>query len=226
MLPPGCADETVTITLDAYLPSNTQKHSLLSAVFDITTNVETFKKPLTVHIPHCANIKSEEDKDRMYFLVMYENSHEFKKGCFEIGKSFGSVKLNKFGMVVILDGLLSAYLDPLSLFISSGVAQSQAVIDPNLKEKHRSGANVKIKKKYLDLLILPKSHEENWFGKYCIIQDISTYWQVTKVIIANTYGYICVASYVCISTTLNDKIKTLKTISLDRNCRRVHIQDS
>ena len=184
MLPPGCADETVTITLDAYLPSSTQEHCLFSAVFDVITNVKTFKKPLTVHIPHCANIKSEEDKDRLCFLVMHKNSHEFKKGCFEIGKSFGSIELHKFSMIFIVDGLLSTFLDPLSLFISSGVAQSQAVIDGNLKEKCTSGANVKINKKYLDLFILPKSREENWFGKYCIIQDISTYWQVSKVIIA------------------------------------------
>ena len=38
----------------------------------------------------------------------------------------------------------------------------------------------KINKRYLDLLILPKSHHEmnNWHGTYCVIQDTPTYWQV------------------------------------------------
>ena len=180
MLPPGCADKTVAITLEAYLPSSTQEHCLLSAVFDVTTNVETFKKPVTVHIPHCANIRSEEDKERLYFLILHKDFHEFIKGYFEIGGSFGSIELTKFSKVTIIDYLLSpisSCLAPLSSFFTS---DSPAVI-----ERHTSGANVKkINKKYLDLLILPKSHNDisnKWCGKYCVIQDNSTYRQVRKI---------------------------------------------
>ena len=182
MLPPGCADGTVTVTLEAYLPSSTQEHCLLSAVFDVTTNVETLKKPVTVHIPHCVNIKSEEDKERLCFLILHKESHELKKGHFEIGKSFGSVELTKFSKVTILDYFLlpfSSCLAPLSSFITSDIAKSEAVVD-----RHTNKASVKkINKKYLDLLILPKSHKEmnNWHGTYCVIQDISTYWQVNKL---------------------------------------------
>ena len=178
MLPPGCADETVTVILDALLPSSTQEDCLISAVFNVTTNVETFKKSVTVHIPHCANIKSEEDKDRLNFLVVHKNSHELKKGHFEVGKSYGSIELKKFSMLAIVDELLSVR-DLLSSFIQSGLAKPQAATDVKLKERHTSGANhKKITRRYLDLLILPKSNDEKWFGKYCIIQDISTYWQV------------------------------------------------
>ena len=186
MLPPGCADETVTVTLDAYLPSSTQDHSLLSAVFDVTTSIEKFKKPVTVHIPHCANITSEEDKERLRFLVVHKDSHEYKKGYFEIGKSFGSVELDNFSFLTIVDMFLSSFLDPLSSFNTSGLAESQAVTDVNLKKRHAIGASVKkISKRYMDILILPKSHNEmsdNWNGKYCVIQDISTCWQVNIVI--------------------------------------------
>ena len=184
MLPPGCADETVTITLQAYLPSSTQEHGLLSAVFDVTTSIETFKKPVTVTIPHCVNIKSEEDKERLYFLILHKHSHEFKKGYFEIGKLFGSVELTKFSKFAIFDYLLlpfSSCLAPLASFIMPGLTESQAVIDVNSKLVHKSGTNVKkIDERYLDLLILPKSHSEmsNWHGTYCIIQNIPTYWQV------------------------------------------------
>ena len=179
-LPPGCADDTVTITLEASLPSSTQEHCLLSAVFDVTTNVETLKKPVTVHVPHCVNIKSEQDKERLCFLILHKDSRELEKGNFEIGKSFGSVELTKFSKVTILDYFLlpfSTCLAPLSSFITTNSVESQAV----MKEKHTSGANVKkINKRYLDLLILPESHSEmnNWHGTYCVIQDIPTYWQV------------------------------------------------
>ena len=184
VLPPDCADDTVTITLEASLPCSTQEHCLLSAVFDVTTNVKTLKKPVTVHVPHCVNIKSEQDIDRLYFLILHKDSRELKKGYFEIGKSFGSVELTEFSKVTILDYLLlpfSTCLAPLSSFITTNSVESQAATNVNLKEKRTSDASVKkINKRYLDLLILPKSHHEmnNWHGTYCVIQDIPTYWQV------------------------------------------------
>ena len=182
VLPPDCADDTVTITLEASLPSSTQEHCLLSAVFDVTTNVETLKKPVTVHVPHCVNIKSEQDIERLYFLILHKDSHELKKGCFEIGKPFGSVELTKFSKITILDYVLLPFsLALLSSFFTTNLAELQAVTNVDLKEKHTSGANIKkIDKRYLDLLILPKSHSEmnNWHGTYCVIQDIPTYWQV------------------------------------------------
>ena len=180
-MPPGCADETVTVTLEAYLPSSTQEHCILSAVFDVTTSVETLKKPVTLHIPHCVNIKSEEDKERLRFLILHKDSHEFKKGYFKIGKSFGSVELDKFSKAMIVD-IFSPCLDQVYFFVTSFL---KASTDVKLKEEYTGEASVKeISKRYLDLLILPKSAKEiceTWHGKYCIIQDIPTYWQVSKV---------------------------------------------
>ena len=84
ILPPGCTDETITMTLEAYLPSSTQKNSLVSAVFNAHTNVRTFKKLVTICFPHCAVIKSEEDKENLFFLILHNESYEFKKAALKI----------------------------------------------------------------------------------------------------------------------------------------------
>ena len=177
MLPPGCADETVTVTLGAYLPSSTQEHCLLSAVFDVTTSIETFNEPVTVRIPHCANITCEEDKERLRFLILEKDTHEFKKGYFEIGKSFGSIELTKFCYMSIVSFPFSCL--PFSC-LPSIFPQSQPVNDENSMQPSGKANVKKIDKKYLDVLILPKSLDENsmWFGKYLVIPDIFTYWKV------------------------------------------------
>ena len=176
MLPPGFADETVTVTLGAYLLSSTQEHCLLSAVFDVTTSIQTFKEPVTVHIPHCANITCEEDKERLRFLILDKDSHEFKKGYFEIGKSFGSIELTKCCKLTIVDYIFF----PFSSCLRSVFPQLLPVIDEYLTQSSGKANVRKINKKYLDVLILPKSLDEisMWYGMYFVIQDISTYWEV------------------------------------------------
>ena len=181
ILPPGCADETITITLEAYLPSSTQKNCLVSAVFNVHTNIRTFKKPVTICFPHCAFIQSEEDKEKLFFLILHNESYEFKKGCIE--NSYGSIELIEFSKLSItyLTSSFSICPTPLtSRFTSQG--KEFIEISANLEEE----PNIEnIAKRYLDLLILPKSYNEmhHWHGSYCIIPNISTFLQVCNLII-------------------------------------------
>ena len=191
MLPPGCADENITINLQAYLPSSTQEHCLGSAVFDITTNIEKFKKPITVRFPHCMKVSSEKDKENLRFIIFHEDSYEFKKGDFEIGKSFGSTEIEKFSKLSIgqITGTIFTYLTaPFRFFVTSlksictsTKSQNVTMVGSSLKEEDTSEINIqKITKVYVDFLILPEGHDErkDWHGTYCIAQDIPTYWQV------------------------------------------------
>ena len=181
ILPPGCTDETITMTLEAYLPSSTQKNSLVSAVFNAHTNVRAFKKPVTICFPHCAVIKSEEDKENLFFLILHNESYEFKKGCFE--NSFGSIELTEFSKLSIsyLTSSFSICPTPLTTpFTSQG--KQFIEISANLEQEPNPES---ISKRYLDLLILPQCYNEmhHWHGSYCIIPNISTFLQVHMYVI-------------------------------------------
>ena len=178
-LPPNCADGSVAITLKSYLPSSTQEHCFVSAVFDITSNIKNFKKPVTIRFPHCANIKSDKDKEKLCFLVLREKAYELKQGYFEAEKPFGSIEVTEFCRFSIICKYIvspvSYCLRSIKQFISR--SQNKIEIKSNLEEGHTSE---NISRKYLDVLILPEHHNEmkEWHGTYCIIQDNSTYWQV------------------------------------------------
>ena len=103
MLPPDCADGNVNITLEAYLPSSTQEHGLVSAVFNITTNIKRFKKPITIRFPHWVNVKSGQDHKTLHFLICHNDSCEIKTGYFENEKTFGSIDLSEFCFICIGD---------------------------------------------------------------------------------------------------------------------------
>ena len=201
LLPPGCADENITINLQAYLPSSTQEHCLVSAVFDVTTNIEKFKKPVTVRFPHCINIRSENDQEKLWFVIFHNDSYEFKKGYFEIGESFGSITIDKFSKLCIseITGTIFTYLiSPLQFCLTSLIStctstqpQNVTMVESCLREGYTSEINAERDTKiYVDFLILPKHHEEkiDWHGTYCIARDIPTYWQVN---LAN-YKYVAI----------------------------------
>ena len=177
MLPPDCANGAVNVTVQAYLPISTQEHPIVSAVFDITANIKEFEKPVTLRLPHCVNVKSEDDKEMLSFLLLYNDSPTFKKGSFEIGESVGSIELTNFCKVCIFGYTISP--------ISSCFGSTTALAVSGLKctiytSENIKGEQEKVNKSCLDLLILPESHTEirDWHGTYCIIWDIPTYLQV------------------------------------------------
>ena len=176
ILPPKCADGTVNVTIQAYLPVSTQEHPVVSAVFDITTNIMEFKKPVTLRFPHCVNVKSKDDKEKLSFLLLYNDSYKFERGSFEIGETVGSTELTKFCKVCIFGYTMSPF--------SSCFASTTFLVVTGLKFIIESLEKIteEIDKSCLDLLILPKSHTEirDWYGTYCIIWDIPTYLQVNS----------------------------------------------
>ena len=170
-LPLNCADGTVNVTVEAFLPSSTQEHPFVSAVFGITAT--EFKKPITLHLPHCVNFKSEEDKEKLSFLLVHKDSYEFTNEYVEIGESVVSLELSNLSKVYI--GVCFTSFTPIFLAVSG----SQHMIKSSGDIK---GKQEKIEKSCLDVLILPKSHTEtrHWHGTYCIIWDIPTYFQVNS----------------------------------------------
>ena len=185
-LPPDCSDEIVTFTLESYLPNVTQEHRLVSAVFDITSNVNKFKKPVTISFPHWVHVKSTSTNN-FHFLVCHNNSYEMMKGCFEGEKSLGSIKLSKPCLLCICKGLITAGFSYVkSCFqlhthqITTSI-QSQSVIamPSSLEEKVTADTNSETPaiKQYLDVLIVPAHPNHNW-RIYCIAVDNPTYLQV------------------------------------------------
>ena len=188
-LPPDCADGTVNITLLAHLPSSTQDHCLVSAVFEITTNVKQFKKPITLSFPHWVNIKSETDKEKLHFLVFqrrssYGISYGFQEGSFEVGESLGSIEVLEAVLLISICKKITAArftfskadfcTDQILKSCKTGFETPQALV--NFEEDEATGEA--IENKYLDLLVLPaECHDEKW-GMYCIALDNPTYLQV------------------------------------------------
>ena len=237
IIPPDCADQVVNISIKVYLPVSTQGSSIVSPVFDVTTNIEKFKKPLTIRFPHWVNIISEEDKEKLSFLISDTNSSEakFVKGCFEIGGSFGSIQVDHFCIFCACLGNLSPSFTYLTSAIShygshyitstqsptistqpnltsptqsptisapsnltsptqsptistpsylASLTQSPTISTPsnlNLNRQTNLSYNGNIMKRYLDLLILPKCHNEldEWKGIYFIALDCHSYIRVT-----------------------------------------------
>ena len=142
----------------------------------MTSNIKKFKKPVTICFPHWVNIVSEEDKEKMFFLISDINSSEtnFMKGCFEIAGSFGSIKIDHFCLISICIGnfiinFITSLISAIFQFFSHITSPTQ----------------LPVMKSYLDLLILPDCHNEMeaWNGIYCITLNSFTYVQVTFIIL-------------------------------------------
>ena len=212
-LPPDCADGAVNITLEAYLPSSTQKHCFASAVFEITTDGKRFQKPITLSFPHWINIKSDADKEKLCFLVFhrshpypYRMSYEIPKVSYEIGESLGSIEVSDICLISICKKFAAARFaftkSEYFQFHTDQIVRSyktdfmtQAIV--NLEEGYTTESTGETtENKYLDLLVLPEDHDEKW-GIYCIALDNPTYLQVMfnyiRVYIRN---YIQVHTYV------------------------------
>ena len=196
ILPPDCADGTVTVTLKAYLPSSTQKHGFVSAVFGITTNIKKFKKPITIRFPHCVNIESKRDKENLQFVILHNDSCEFRNGYFEIGEKYGSIVVTNFCKLGIIDTIYNYTISSLSSFTSrlftsgSSPSHNATIILLNMEDGHSNVMSDEAEsnnRKYLELLILPEFHNKasNWNGSYCIVQDIHTFVQVLYIHLRN-----------------------------------------
>lgn len=184
-LPPDCADETVTISLKAYLPVNTQGSCIVSTVFAVTTNIKKFKKPIKIRFPHWITTKSKEDNEKLCFLIIHTKYLEFKTGYFEFGGSFGSIEVDHFCLFCACWGNISSTFicltSALHQFGSHQIAGSTQLPSGSITPSKTNLNKLSMpEKKYLDLLILPDCHKERmeWNGIYCVILDCSSYLQV------------------------------------------------
>ena len=183
-LPPGCADGTVTVTLQAYLPSSNQEHCLVSAVFDVTSNIKKFNKPINICFPHWVNVKSDTDKESLNFLICHEDSYEVKKGSFEVGNLCASIEASNFSLYAIFKYIESIYYTFIKGSVQSDTNHIMPSTQPQIvtevlrrvEEGLATNATSNIENGYVDLLVLPE-HDKNW-GIYCIALDNPTYLQV------------------------------------------------
>ena len=215
-LPPDCANGIVTITLKAYLPISTQEHCFVSAVFAVCAGTKLFKKSVSIQFPHWVNIKSEADKEKLYFLIIHirdcRSSYDIQKGSFEIGEPSGSIEIeiSEICHIFIFKKFAKAYFT----FVEAGLSiQSELIrilshitINILLDVEERSTTTAMseaVEYSYLDMLLLPENHDRKW-GIYCIAIDNPTYLQVTLGCLCN-YSYKCkyhTVGFVCDAQSL------------------------
>ena len=180
-LPPDCANGTVTITLEAYLPSST---CLASAVFDVRTN-KKLKKPVSISFPHWVNIISETDKEKLCFLIFHNDICEVQKGSFEVGQQFGSIEVSEFHLISIGKDFAMTHFNVIKAKFDDNnqlfQPQIYSIKSINLEEGLITKSNNEAtENNYIDLLFSPERPDENW-RIYCIAIDNPTYISTGKL---------------------------------------------
>ena len=74
---------------------------IVSAVYQFNCNIKRFDKAFTLRLQHCIKLQSPEDCQKMRFVIHHGDSNDMKYGCFEAGKSYGTVKLNRYCYIFI-----------------------------------------------------------------------------------------------------------------------------
>ena len=75
---------------------------IVSAVYQFNCNIKRFDKAFTLRLQHCIKLQSPEDCQKIRFIIQHDDSNDMKYGCFEAGKSYGTVKLNRFCHIFIM----------------------------------------------------------------------------------------------------------------------------
>jgi len=85
--------------MSAFLPIRNEVHPdvyVVSTVYKFDCNIKHFDKPFTLHLQHCVKLQSSEDCYKMFFISQHGDRTDIKHGNFEIGNSYGTLKLNRF----------------------------------------------------------------------------------------------------------------------------------
>ena len=75
---------------------------IVSAVYQFNCNIQRFDKAFTLRLQHCIEIQSQEDCQKMRFIIQHGGSNDVKYGHFVVGNSYGTVNLHKFCHVFIV----------------------------------------------------------------------------------------------------------------------------
>ena len=103
--PSRCSQQNIQVTISILLPISNEVHPsvhIVSAVYQFNCDIERFDKPFTLYLQHCVKLQSPEDCQKMRFIVVQDGSSVVKYGCFEVGKSYGTVTLNRFCYIFIV----------------------------------------------------------------------------------------------------------------------------
>ena len=157
-----------------------------------------FRKSVFVHFPHWVNIKSEREKEKLYFLMLYDDRCDVQKGSFGTGEPFGSTEISEVCHILICKKCTMTYFT----FVKAGQSsQSELMKIPSYRvgpirfsDEYRSTTSAMSEPaeyNYLDMLLLPEHHDRKW-GIYCSALDNPTYLQVTLGCIGN---YTCANKY-------------------------------
>ena len=174
---------------------------IVSAVFNVTANVKKLDKPATLTFPHCVDIKTQNDIDKLRFYVQHENCFEVIDGNFEIASALGSVELLEFSNIFIVFfqyvknlfyeivtktlGYSSGNEESISAMRDRAHSQEGSSFQPSdskpCKEQaktdhHPDPSNFN----YIEILYLPENREryDDWNACYCITHSIPTFREV------------------------------------------------
>ena len=114
--PPECSKQSIKIVIHVFLSDKSpikQGLQIASAVFKFQSNVKVFDKAVTLSIPHYIKIKSDQDKQKMCFVIQRGNNEPDirRDGRFPINKSYGSLKITKFCKICVAYGDSKLHLD-------------------------------------------------------------------------------------------------------------------
>ena len=103
--PSRCSQRHVQVAASTFLPLKNEIYPgthIVSAVYQFNCDIERFDKAITLRLQHCVKLQSPEDCQKMRFVVVQDDSCDVKYGHFEVGKSYGTVTLDRFCHIFIV----------------------------------------------------------------------------------------------------------------------------
>ena len=104
--PPKCSKQNIEIVIHVYLSDKSPIKpglQIASAVFKFQSNIKPFDEAVTLTIPHYIKIKSDEDKQKMCFVIQRGNCEPVirRDGRFPFEQSYGSLKIKEFCTIIV-----------------------------------------------------------------------------------------------------------------------------
>ena len=98
-LPTNCAQKRILVTMSSYIPMKSQLSPgahIVSSIYYLRTNIKQFNNFVTLHLQHCVKLKTEEDCQKMCFVIHNEDRKTTVDGKFHIGHTYGTIEVTSF----------------------------------------------------------------------------------------------------------------------------------
>ena len=168
--PSRCSQQHDQVTVSVFLPIKNEVYPgayIVSAVYQFNCDTERFDKAFTLHLQHWVELQSPEDCQKMCFVVVQDGRSDVKYGHFEVGKSYGTITLDRFCHVFIVWAyrLWRMVVQPFSEAVLSISSMITTTTPPY---------------KYEAMISLPRDHHSltNWRSYYSIYYDSAAWRQV------------------------------------------------